>query len=161
MPFSLSKPFQHFYQLPAKEGGREFVIGDIHGHLKTLEALLDKIALTKSDRLILLGDYINRGPRNAGVLNLILKLLAKGYEVYPLRGNHEQMALDSHKGRLRDRELGRKSPPSSTKKKGLVGADKLLFPIYLDLFKRLPFYYETPTHFFVHAGFDFKQDAPF
>lgn len=42
---------------------RTLAIGDIHGCLKTLKALLeDKIAIQKTDTLIFLGDYIDRGP---------------------------------------------------------------------------------------------------
>lgn len=45
--------------------GRLIAIGDIHGCHKEFEDLLDKLDLTKDDRLILLGDLINRGPTAA------------------------------------------------------------------------------------------------
>ena len=56
---------------------RIFAIGDIHGCLKTLNALLDKIDFSTEDTLIFLGDYIDRGPDSEGVLNklAILKIV--------------------------------------------------------------------------------------
>ena len=40
---------------------RTIVIGDIHGALKALDQLLFKIALQNHDRIIFLGDYVDRG----------------------------------------------------------------------------------------------------
>ena len=62
--------------------GRRFVIPDIHGCYKSFKSLLDKIRLTKTDHLFLLGDYINRGPCSQLVLDLILDLLDSGYQIF-------------------------------------------------------------------------------
>ena len=40
----------------------KYAISDIHGCLKSFQALLEKIDLKKEDELFLLGDYIDRGP---------------------------------------------------------------------------------------------------
>jgi predicted phosphodiesterase len=42
--------------------GRLIAIGDIHGCHQEFGDLLDRLALTREDRLILLGDLVNRGP---------------------------------------------------------------------------------------------------
>jgi len=61
---------------------RNFAIGDIHGCLKTFQALLyQKIDLQRTDRVFLLGDYVHRGPDSLGVLDEIIDLMAKGYDV--------------------------------------------------------------------------------
>jgi serine/threonine protein phosphatase 1 len=65
-----------------------FVIGDIHGRLDMLEALLFHWNPEK-EQLIVLGDAIDRGSNPAGVLN---RLRQEGALL--LRGNHEQMLLD-------------------------------------------------------------------
>ena len=53
----------------------------------------EKIQLSKLDQLFLLGDYIDRGPRNREVLDYILTLMDEGYKIYPLIGNHEYFVL--------------------------------------------------------------------
>src|SRR5689334_22963347 len=73
---------------------RTLAIGDIHGHLAHLDALLDAVALTPEDHLILLGDYVDRGPDSAGVLNRVMALY-RTHRVFPIKGNHEQMMLDA------------------------------------------------------------------
>lgn len=51
--------------------GRLFVIGDIHGCFKSFQILIEQnIKLLYSDKVILLGDYIDRGPDMALLLQL-------------------------------------------------------------------------------------------
>lgn len=73
-----------------------YAIGDIHGCSAPLDALLSKIemhaAANHPDReyqLILLGDYVDRGPDSAGVLDRVIALADAGHIVLP--GNHEAM----------------------------------------------------------------------
>ena len=40
---------------------RTLVIGDIHGGLKALEQVLERANVTPEDKLIFLGDYVDRG----------------------------------------------------------------------------------------------------
>lgn len=75
-----------------------FCISDIHGHLAELEEALGRIKkrAAEGDRLILLGDYIDRGPDSGGVLRRVFDL-QKTYgqeRVIVLRGNHEEMLLE-------------------------------------------------------------------
>ena len=76
---------------------RLFAIGDIHGCFDTLEELVNnKIQLKKSDKLILLGDYIDRGDKSKEVVEYIIDLQKKGFNILPLMGNHEAMLLDAY-----------------------------------------------------------------
>lgn len=75
------------------EGGRLIAIGDIHGHLEALEALLLAIDPVAGDRLVFLGDYIDRGPESFGVVERLLSLAAEHEGCVFLRGNHEQSLL--------------------------------------------------------------------
>ncbi|HUX54166.1 MAG TPA: metallophosphoesterase family protein [Williamwhitmania sp.] len=73
-----------------------YIFPDIHGCAKTFRHLLeDIVSPTLKDKLVFLGDYIDRGPNSAEVINMILSLISSGYQVTALRGNHEQMLLDS------------------------------------------------------------------
>ena len=55
--------------------GRTLIIGDIHGCLNMLKRLIDKIEWNPiEDRLIFIGDYIDRGEDGKGVIDYILQL---------------------------------------------------------------------------------------
>lgn len=69
---------------------RTLVIGDIHGQYNELIRLLEEVRFSPSDRLVFLGDYINRGPGSRDVIDLLLSL--EGEHVF-LRGNHEEVVL--------------------------------------------------------------------
>lgn len=68
--------------------GRIVAVGDIHGcHLEFAE-LLGKLELGRDDRLVLLGDLVNRGPDSCAVLDL-----ARANRAVSLLGNHELRLL--------------------------------------------------------------------
>ena len=82
--------------------GDVIAVGDIHGRLDLLDVFLESVRDTQAT-VILLGDLIDRGPDDLGVLFRVEKLLeepeAWGLEAaYALRGNHEQMYLDACEG---------------------------------------------------------------
>jgi len=82
--------------------GDVLAVGDIHGRLDLLNAFLDYVKDTQTT-VILLGDILDRGPDDLGVLLRVEKLLeepeAWGLEAaYAVRGNHEQMYLDACEG---------------------------------------------------------------
>ncbi len=68
-------------------------IGDVHGCLKTLQALLDRIGPAPDDHLVFIGDYIDRGPDSKGVIDFLLQLRER-FDCTFLRGNHEAFMLD-------------------------------------------------------------------
>lgn len=69
--------------------GRIIAIGDIHGCHSEFAELLQRVAPRPDDRLILLGDLINRGPDSLSVLDL-----ARDYGAISVLGNHEKRLLD-------------------------------------------------------------------
>lgn len=73
---------------------RTFAIGDIHGCLSALETLLDLLELRPDDRLVFLGDYVDRGPDSRGVIELLMRLSQNPTHCF-VRGNHDQWMLDS------------------------------------------------------------------
>ncbi len=70
-----------------------YAVGDIHGELQKLEALLEKLPLELGDQLVFLGDYVDRGPDACGVVSRLIEL-ADCYPCTFLMGNHESMFLD-------------------------------------------------------------------
>ncbi len=71
---------------------RIFAIGDIHGCSIALRHLLSALELTPADRVVTLGDYINKGPDTRGVLDQLIALAQTG-QLIALRGNHELKLL--------------------------------------------------------------------
>jgi serine/threonine protein phosphatase 1 len=70
-----------------------YAIGDIHGEAEMLDELLERLELSPDDRLVFLGDYVDRGPDASGVVVRLLEL-AERHECVFLLGNHESMFLD-------------------------------------------------------------------
>ena len=81
------------------EGYRAYVVGDVHGRLDLLEALLGKIEADIGERpkseivLAFVGDLIDRGPSSAGVVELLRGYQKGGVRTVFLLGNHEEVLL--------------------------------------------------------------------
>lgn len=120
--------------------GRTIVVGDVHGCLRELDALLEKIAFSPADRLVFVGDLVARGPDSAGVVRRARELSA-----VVVRGNHEQKLLDARSGQ-RDKPLGK--------------VHKAVFDALgddgWDTLSRSVLFHELPEHdaVVVHAGVD-------
>lgn len=78
-------------------GHRLYAIGDIHGRADLLAALLSAIATDAREGaaaacgIVYLGDYVDRGPQSAAVIDLVLDAAPKGFALVTLMGNHEEM----------------------------------------------------------------------
>lgn len=72
----------------------DYAVGDIHGCLDKIQRLLEVIRYDpRADRLIFLGDYIDRGPASKGVIDLLLCLQRENPQNIFLMGNHEENFL--------------------------------------------------------------------
>jgi serine/threonine protein phosphatase 1 len=77
-----------------------YAIGDIHGRIALLLKLLDTLKrdLSPDDCLIFIGDYIDRGEDSRAVIDLLMETRESRPSSVFLRGNHEQLMLDSREG---------------------------------------------------------------
>jgi len=71
-------------------GDNIWVIGDIHGQFLTLKKLISKLNLGENDKIISLGDLIDRGPDSSSVL----QLFHDDSMFHFIRGNHEDMMIN-------------------------------------------------------------------
>jgi len=82
-----------------KPGCRAYAIGDIHGRLDLLEALLRLIDDDRAARpakktfIVFLGDLVDRGPDSAGVVERLRHYRPQGARTIFLAGNHEEVLL--------------------------------------------------------------------
>ena len=53
------------------DGRSVWVVGDVHGHFRTLEALVGRLDLGEGDAIVMLGDLIDRGPKSAHVVRYV------------------------------------------------------------------------------------------
>jgi len=132
---------------------RIVAIGDIHGRLKKLEGLLEQIAPRDEDRLVFLGDYIDRGAESFEVVDLLVRLKKTFPKTITLRGNHEDFVISLFKGNQnqyqRDVWLkmnGGNLTLASYRIKGFH------LKVHQDFYMNLPLSWETNEYFFCHAG---------
>jgi serine/threonine protein phosphatase 1 len=76
-----------------------YAVGDVHGCLRELLALERLIFADAEDTpgkkwIVMLGDYVDRGPDSASVVAHLLEPPPDAFRRFTLRGNHEQMMLD-------------------------------------------------------------------
>lgn len=119
-------------------GGNTIFIGDIHGCSRELALLLTEIAPKKSDRIILLGDLINKGPDPGGVWRIVKRL---GCEC--LRGNHENDHLRWAANRRRPK------PETVATRKLMAKRD---YAEFLRFAEEMPSYLATDEFVAVHAA---------
>lgn len=139
---------------------RLFAIGDIHGCFDSLRELVEhKIKIRKSDKLVFLGDYIDRGNQSRKVIDYIIGLKDKDYDITTLIGNHESMLLETLVNEDSLPEWIRNGGSATLKSFGLRTLNKL-GQSYIDFFKALQYYCLIDNFLFVHAGFNDNISNP-
>ena len=158
-----------------------YAISDIHGCLKTFKKALAEIKLSTDDTLIIVGDLIDRGPKSAELIDFILDLIYRGFNIIVLLGNHEDFMLKSYdeETKFPNSPYGRatneifKSWMMNGGRQTLlsygfdingskpIGEWKSTIPKkHIDWLRELDIIYVTDDYVFVHGGLDFHQDDP-
>lgn len=130
-----------------------FAIGDIHGCYKTLKSLLDKINPSKTDSIIFLGDYIDRGSRVKEVIDFLIELQEREFQVIFLMGNHESMLLDALSNSSKEATWRYNGADNTLQSFGISQISQL-DKKYLRFFQKLELYTGIDNFLFVHAGFN-------
>ena len=166
---------------PARSSGRQrlsadarpaivYAIGDVHGcldELRQLEQLIraDAQHVEGEKWIVLLGDYIDRGPQSAQVIDHLLAPPPDGFRRFTLVGNHEQMLLDflasprRHPDWLAYGGLETLASYGIDARGGTIEAGAAATALgarmprsHLDWLRQLPVSLELPGFVFVHAG---------
>jgi diadenosine tetraphosphatase ApaH/serine/threonine PP2A family protein phosphatase len=119
--------------------GRLIAIGDVHGCHVELAELISRLELTREDRLVFLGDLVNRGPDSCKVLDI-----ARANKAIALLGNHELRLLKYR--RTNDRKYAKEHDLDTFEK---------LRPQDWAYLEAMPLTFEEPdlNTVFVHGGF--------
>jgi serine/threonine protein phosphatase 1 len=133
-----------------------FIIGDIHGCLDPLKRLMEKIPWRPDrDRLIFLGDFVDRGKNSKGVVDYVLSLHRYSSQIDCLIGNHEVLLLNYMDGN--DRGLyflnGGWSTLESYMAEKPEGKGLLVPEDHMSFYRSLKTYLELEDYYVVHAGF--------
>lgn len=125
---------------------RRLVISDIHGMYSDFRHVLDVAEYNPdSDRLFLLGDYIDRGDASGATLKFVQELSKDGAIV--LKGNHEDMMLRAATDRYW-RTVWLSNGGDAT----LQSFGRTIPDWALEFISSLPLYHEEPDYILVHAG---------
>ncbi len=133
-----------------------YAIGDIHGSLDKLRALImrcEQHADGRPTTFVFLGDYIDRGPESSGVIDLVMNLQSRLKNVIALKGNHEALALDVIDGKARPASWLTQGGAETLQNYGVKDARELP-QAHIDWLRSLPLSYDDGRRFFVHAGID-------
>lgn len=130
---------------------RTLVFGDIHGGLKALIQLLEKVEVKETDRLIFLGDYVDGWSESAQVVDFLIELSQKQECIF-IRGNHDVWCHEWLKNNIVNNIWfvhGGKSTIESYQ-----NIDSLKKEKHLDFFANMKDYFvDEHNNLFIHAGF--------
>ncbi len=125
-------------------------IGDIHGCLKTFDRLWEQLDPSTDDRIVFVGDYIDRGPRSREVVDRMLEI-QQTHDCVFLRGNHEQFMIDFLDGggiHLWNQNGGL----ATLRSYGGNHTGARIPDAHVAFVRATKIYHETDDFFFVHAG---------
>jgi len=130
---------------------RTLAIGDIHGGLKALVQLLERAEVTKDDKLIFVGDYVDGWSESAQVIQYLIELSTTNTCIF-IKGNHdvwcEQWLASGLEYDIWVAHGGKETMESYN---GLTREEKLK---HVDFFEAMSLYHiDDEKRLFVHAGF--------
>lgn len=130
---------------------RTLVISDIHGGLKALKQVLERGKVTKQDRLIFLGDYVDGWSDSPHVVSFLIEL-SKTHNCIFIRGNHDDLChqwLLSKNPKTQWLQHGGQSTIESYE--SISEKEK---QAHIAFFSSLKDYYiDSKNRLYVHAGF--------
>jgi len=106
-----------------------YIVGDVHGCLAELEALVEKLSVGRDDLVVFVGDLVRKGPDSCGVFEFVMKRP----NMFTVRGNNEEKLIDG------DAEL------------------PALGPEHLEYIESLPVIISWDNVAVVHGGIDHRK----
>jgi hypothetical protein len=146
------------------------IIGDVHGHCDQLVALLQELGYSElsgawrhpSRSAVFVGDFIDRGPQQLDVLNMVRRMIDAG-TARAIMANHEFNAIawatpdPNLSGDFLRSRLGKKGSDNRKHHAAFldaVGENSSLHKEWIDWFKTLPLWIDEPSYRVIHACWD-------
>jgi serine/threonine protein phosphatase 1 len=136
----------------AEHAGRTIAIGDVHGCIHALEALIDAIAPGPSDELVFLGDLVDHGRNSREVLNRLIELESQ-CAVTLIQGNHEEMMLAARESDAALNFWANCGGVAALNSYRFGGSLADIPTAHWELVERCIPYHETADHIFTHANY--------
>lgn len=152
---------------------RIYAIGDVHGRFDLLQKIENKIiedakGFDGAKLIIMLGDYVDRGPQSAEIISHLIAPPPKEFERICLAGNHEQVMLDFLNAPLSSENWLKFGGDATLRSYGIsteqitqnnLGSRKFAQVLkanvpddHIAFLSELPSLVTTPDFLFVHAG---------
>ena len=130
---------------------RTLVIGDIHGGLRALEQVMSRAAVSSSDSLIFLGDYVDGWSESSAVVDFVLNLSTRQSCIF-IKGNHDVWCEDWLRTGYADKTWLFHGGQATAKSYEKVDPDTRLK--HLRFMENMKWYYvDAQKRLFIHAGF--------
>lgn len=131
-----------------------YAVGDIHGQIHMLEALIERVPFQEDDEIVFLGDYIDRGRDSKAVVDLLIRFRCEYPNTVLLRGNHEDMLLDylAGGGSYHPGVYVMNGGDATLENYRDSSGDVWLPPEHLKFFNALEWIHVSRGFIFVHAG---------
>jgi serine/threonine protein phosphatase 1 len=161
-------------KLATRIQGPVAVIGDVHGQVEQLDAVLEQLVELPDFQnrwVVFIGDFVDRGPDSKSAVDIFLSLLKRHPKTTAIMGNHE-FAMCAALGLLpvpeyahwAERWLDHYDAEPTLSSYGVEGNDlaalaEKMPSTHRELLPNLPWVVEHPQYLFVHAGLD--PNTPF
>ena len=130
---------------------KTYVVGDIHGGLRALQQVLEKVPYSDKDLFVFLGDYVDGWSENAAVISFLLKFSETQKCVF-LRGNHDELLANYLKtGVAREMWLHHGGASSQKNYDALDAFEKQQHVLFFN--NLVNYYIDKENRLFCHAGF--------
>jgi serine/threonine protein phosphatase 1 len=132
-----------------------YVIADLHGRFDLLCEGLERILAHAGGRagsIVMLGDYVDKGPDSKDVVDRLLSGVANGWKFFPLKGNHDAMMVEA----LRDpAKMAAWIAKGGDAALASYGGDPAAVPeTHIAWLDRLSLMHVDAHRLYVHAGVD-------
>lgn len=130
---------------------KTYVIGDIHGGLRGLKQVFERMSLKPDDRFIFIGDYVDGWSESAQTLSFLINF-SETYTCVFIRGNHDELLYNFLK-------KGDKNPTwlqhgGESSRKSYESFSKAEIEAHINFLENLHnFYIDEKNRLFLHAGF--------
>ena len=131
---------------------RTFAIGDIHGGLKALIQVLNKLELKDGDKIIFMGDYVDGWSESAQVIQFLMDLSQK-FDCIFIKGNHD-VWCENWLRKSSDVNPSWYIHGGKETIESYEGFSEDEKKLHLNFFQKLPLYHlDDNNRLFLHAGF--------